>query len=133
MRVILREFYPPVNPGRFNALIEAGVKVDGIYADQASGKRDTRPGLDACLKALRKDDVLVVWKLDRLGCDLKHLVTIVQGLTDREIGLRSLQPRGAIDNHEFGPFQAAGVKIFEELAPGGSALPPIFLMESSTF
>src|SRR6056297_2576236 len=50
-----------------DALIEAGVAADGIYEDQASGKRDTRPGLDACLKALRKGDVLVVWKLDRLG------------------------------------------------------------------
>ena len=54
---------------------------DGIYEDQASGKHDTRPGLDACLKALRKGDVLVVWKLDRLGRDLKHLFTIVQELT----------------------------------------------------
>ena len=78
-----------------DALIEAGVAVDGIYEDQASGKRDTRPGLDACLKALRKGDVLVVWKLDRLGRDLKHLVTIVQELTDREIGLRVLTGQGA--------------------------------------
>ena len=78
-----------------DALIEAGVETDGIYADQASGKRDTRPGLDVCLKALRKGDVLVVWKLDRLGRDLKHLVTIVRELTDREIGLRVLTGQGA--------------------------------------
>lgn len=78
-----------------DALIEAGVKVDGIYEDQASGKRDIRPGLEACLKALRKGDVLVVWKLDRLGRDLRHLITIVQDLTDREIGLRVLTGQGA--------------------------------------
>ncbi|WP_417244416.1 recombinase family protein, partial [Celeribacter sp.] len=42
-----------------------------------------------------KGDVLVVWKLDRLGRDLKHLVTIVQELTDREIGLRVLTGQGA--------------------------------------
>ena len=78
-----------------DALIEAGVSDDGIYEDQASGKRDTRPGLDACLKALRKGDVLVVWKLDRLGRDLRHLVNIVKDLTDREIGLRVLTGQGA--------------------------------------
>lgn len=78
-----------------DALTEAGVEADSIYEDRASGKRDTRPGLDACLKALRKDDVLVVWKLDRLGRDLRHLVTIVQELTDREIGLRVLTGQGA--------------------------------------
>ena len=78
-----------------DALLEAGVGADEIYEDQTSGKRDTRPGLDACLKAMRKGDVLVVWKLDRLGRDLRHLVTIVQELTDREIGLRVLTGQGA--------------------------------------
>ena len=91
-----------------DALIEAGVAADGIYEDQASGKRDTRPGLDACLKALRKGDVLVVWKLDRLGRDLKHLVTIVQELTDREIGLRVLTGQGA----QIDTTTAAGRLIF---------------------
>ncbi|MEZ5936433.1 MAG: recombinase family protein [Alphaproteobacteria bacterium] len=78
-----------------DALIAAGVATDTIYEDQASGKRDSRPGLDACLKALRKDDVLVVWKLDRLGRDLRHLVNIVKDLTDRHIGLRVLTGQGA--------------------------------------
>ena len=52
-----------------------------IYEDRASGKKDGRPGLDACLKALREGDTLVVWKLDRLGRDLHHLVSVVQELT----------------------------------------------------
>lgn len=91
-----------------DALIEAGVAADDIYEDQASGKRDTRPGLNACLKALRKGDVLVVWKLDRLGRDLKHLVTIVQELTDREIGLRVLTGQGA----QIDTTTAAGRLIF---------------------
>jgi DNA invertase Pin-like site-specific DNA recombinase len=47
-----------------DALIEAGIAVEHIYSDQASGKRDDRPGLTSCLKALREGDVLVVWKLD---------------------------------------------------------------------
>ena len=44
-----------------------------LYHDLASGVRDDRPGLDNCLRALRKDDVLVVWKLDRLGRNLRVL------------------------------------------------------------
>jgi len=84
------------------------VAADGIYEDQASRKHDTRPGLDACLKALRKGDVLVVWKLDRLGRDLKHLVTIVQELTDREVGLRVLTGQGA----QIDTTTAAGRLIF---------------------
>src|SRR5271154_4215618 len=50
-----------------DALIAAGVKRSHLYEDQASGKKDDRPGLEACLKALREGDTLIVWKLDRLG------------------------------------------------------------------
>ena len=78
-----------------DALIDAGVDAEALYEDQVSGKRDNRPGLDACLKALRKDDVLVVWKLDRLGRDLGHLISIVKDLTDCDIGLRVLTGQGA--------------------------------------
>ncbi len=59
-----------------DALVAAGVKEGSIYEDQASGKKDDRPGLTACLKALREGDVLVVWKLDRLGRNLKHFETL---------------------------------------------------------
>jgi DNA invertase Pin-like site-specific DNA recombinase len=63
-----------------DALIEAGVSRTRLYEDRASGKSDDRPNLEACLKALRAGDVLVVWKLDRLGPDLRHLVNTVNGL-----------------------------------------------------
>jgi DNA invertase Pin-like site-specific DNA recombinase len=53
-----------------DALIAAGVVANHICEDRASGKLDARPGLNAALKALRKGDTLVVWKLDRL---LRHL------------------------------------------------------------
>jgi DNA invertase Pin-like site-specific DNA recombinase len=78
-----------------DALIQAGVAADQLYEDRASGKRDDRPGLDACLKALRDGDTLVVWKLDRLGRNLKHLVEVVQGLNARGVGLKVLTGQGA--------------------------------------
>ena len=78
-----------------DALAQAGVATEATYADQVSGKRDRRPGLDACLKALRAGDVLVVWKLDRLGRDLRHLVNLVGELTKRQIGLKVLAGEGA--------------------------------------
>jgi DNA invertase Pin-like site-specific DNA recombinase len=62
-----------------DALKAAGVTTRHIYEDIASGKRDDRPGLTACLKALREKDTLVVWKLDRLGRDLRHLEPIPVG------------------------------------------------------
>lgn len=77
-----------------DALVEAGVSAKDIYEDKASGKRDDRPSLAACLKALRKGDVLVVWKLDRLGRDLRHLVNTVQELADRGIGFKVLAGQG---------------------------------------
>ena len=52
-----------------------------VYHDFASGVRDDRPGLDSCLRALRTGDVLVDWKLDRLGRTLAHLVNTVQTLS----------------------------------------------------
>ena len=64
-----------------DALTEAGVDPAYLYEDRASGGSDDRPGLTATLKALRPGDTLVVWKLDRLGRDLRHLVNTVHGLT----------------------------------------------------
>jgi len=77
-----------------DALQAAGIGDDRFYEDHASGKRDNRPGLDACLKALRESDTLVIWKLDRLGRDLRHLVNTVHDLTKRGVGLKVLAGRG---------------------------------------
>ena len=78
-----------------DALISAGVSPAHIYDDQASGRRDERPGLTACLKALRDGDTLLVWKLDRLGRNLRHLVNTVHDLTARNVGLKVLTGQGA--------------------------------------
>ena len=78
-----------------DALLTAGIDPDAMYEDQASGKKDDRPHLAGCVKALREGDTLVVWKLDRLGRDLRHLVNIVHDLTQRGIGLKVLTGEGA--------------------------------------
>jgi DNA invertase Pin-like site-specific DNA recombinase len=78
-----------------DALLKAGVDEQHIYEDYASGKNDNRPGLEACLKSLREGDVLVVWKLDRLGRNLSHLVKTVTKLSNRHIGLCVLTGQGA--------------------------------------
>ena len=78
-----------------DALEAAGVSERHLYSDTASGKKDDRLGLAACLQALRAGDTLVVWKLDRLGRSLRHLVNTVHELTSRGIGLRVLTGQGA--------------------------------------
>jgi DNA invertase Pin-like site-specific DNA recombinase len=78
-----------------DALIAAGVKPSQLYEDEASGKKDDRLGLNACLKSLREGDTLVVWKLDRLGRNLRHLVNTVHDLMERKIGFRVLSGEGA--------------------------------------
>lgn len=78
-----------------DALIAAGVEPQQLYEDQASGKKEDRPALAACLKAVREGDTLLLWKLDRLGRDLRHLVNIVHDLTERGVGLKVLTGQGA--------------------------------------
>ena len=75
-----------------DALLTAGVDQQHIYEDRASGKTEARPGLDALRKALRDGDILVVWKLDRLGRDL---VNTVHELTQRGVGFKVLTGHGA--------------------------------------
>ena len=93
---------------RGKGLIGAGVAPEQIYQDQASGKREDRPGLSACLKALRAGDVLVVWKLDRLGRDLRHLVNTAQDLAERGVGFKVLAGQGA----EIDTTTASGKLVF---------------------
>ena len=78
-----------------DALSNVGIDKRNIYEDKASGSKDNRPGLKACLDYLTEGDILVVWRLDRLGRSLTHLIDIVAGLKSRGIGFRSLN--GTID------------------------------------
>lgn len=64
---------------------------DQIYKDIASGVKTERPGLEEALAYLRAGDVLVVWKLDRLGRSVQHLIQTIKTLSARNIGFKSLQ------------------------------------------
>ena len=69
---------------QIDALIKAAVDKENIYTDKISGVKNKRPGLESCLKALRKDDTIIVQKLDKLGRNLKHLITTVaKGLVQK--------------------------------------------------
>ena len=81
-----------------DALLVAGINTEHIYEDMASGSLDARPGLTACLKALREGDTLLVWKLDRLGRNLRHLINTVHDLTARGVSFKVLTGHGASIN-----------------------------------
>mgnify|MGYP003875640415 CR=1 FL=1 len=73
-----------------DALLAAGVDVRHLYEDHASGTKDDRTGLTQALEFVQPGDVLVVWKLDRLGRSLSHLLAIVTSLKKKQVAFRSL-------------------------------------------
>jgi DNA invertase Pin-like site-specific DNA recombinase len=92
---------------QLDALDKAGA--EKVFTDTASGSKTARPGLEQALSHARAGDTLVVWKLDRLGRSLRHLIDTVQALSERGIGFRSLQesidtttPGGKLVFHVFG-------------------------------
>ena len=81
---------------QIDALIQAGCQKSDIYKDKISGARTDRPGLNQCLECLSQGDVLVVWRLDRLGRSMIHLVFLIEILREKGVGFKSLCD-GAID------------------------------------
>ena len=110
-----------------DALREAGC-ID-IYEEQASGARVARPVLSAALRACREGDMLVVWKLDRLGRNTKHLIEIVEELTQRQIGLKTLTgyaidtstPHGKLALHMFAALAEYERALIQERIMAGIA------------
>lgn len=81
---------------QIDALKQAGCANNNIYVDRVSGAKKERPGLQECFKSLHEGDTLLVWRLDRLGRSIVHLVGIVEELRSRKISFKSLCD-GAID------------------------------------
>ncbi len=92
-----------------DALLAAGIDARHLFEDHASGAKGDRTGLARALEFVRPGDVLVVWKLDRLGRSLSHLLAIVNSLRDKQVAFRSLTegmdtttPSGELLFHVFG-------------------------------
>jgi DNA invertase Pin-like site-specific DNA recombinase len=99
-----------------------------IFADTGSGALTARPQLDKLLDHLRPGDTLVVWKLDRLGRSLRHLVDTVTALAERGVGFRSLQesidtttPGGKLVFHLFAALAEFERDIIRERTTAGLA------------
>lgn len=104
------------------------VGCDRLYSDHASGKADQRPGLDNLLDQLRPGDTVVVWRLDRLGRSLRHLIELAAELEQREVALVSLTesldtstPGGKLVFHVFGALAEFERDLIRERTMAGLA------------
>jgi DNA invertase Pin-like site-specific DNA recombinase len=82
---------PPTSSHSSKSTLSTTPAATGVFTETASGARTDRPIVAQVLDQLRPGDTLVVWKLDRLGRSLRHLVDVVTGLAERGVGFRSLQ------------------------------------------
>lgn len=112
---------------QLNALNEAGC--ERIYTEHASGAKTDRPELVKALDYVRAGDTLVVWKLDRLGRSLKHLITVVSDLGERGVGFVSLTEgmdtttaQGKLLFHVFGAFAEFERELIRERSLAGLAI-----------
>lgn len=111
-----------------DALLAAGVDERHVFEDRASGSRDDRAGLTKALAFLKPGDCLVVWKLDRLGRSLPHLLATVNSLKERGVAFRSLTeqmdtttPQGEFLFHVFGALAQFERSLTQERVRAGLA------------
>lgn len=111
-----------------DALLKAGVDVRNIFEDRASGARDDRTGLGKALEYVNPGDVFVVWKLDRLGRSLTHLISIVNELREKRVAFCSLTenmdtstPSGELFFHVFGALAQYERALIQERVVAGLA------------
>ena len=76
---------------QIDALLKAGVKEKNIFKDVSSGAKASRKNLDLLLEKLREDDVVVVWKMDRIARSVSHMLKLVDEFKEKGIGFKSLQ------------------------------------------
>lgn len=100
---------------QYDALRAEGVALENIFEDQISGAKGERSGLSTMLRALRSGDQLIIWSLDRLGRNLRHLINLMQELQERQISIKILSGQGAgIDTST--PHGKMVISIFGALA-----------------
>ncbi|MFA6189799.1 MAG: recombinase family protein [Sulfuricurvum sp.] len=111
-----------------DALISAGIDERNIFEDKASGAKDDRVGLARALEYVKSGDTLVVWKLDRLGRSLQHLIEIVSELKSKDVGFKSLTegmdtsiPSGELLFHVFGALAQFERSLIRERVNAGLA------------
>ena len=111
-----------------DALLAVGVDERHLFEDHARGSRSDRPGLAKALAFVRPGDCLVVWKLDRLGRSLPHLLSTVNDLKTRGIAFRSLTeqmdtttPQGEFLFHVFGALAQFERSLIQERVQAGLA------------
>ncbi len=111
-----------------DALLAAGVDEQHLFEDRSSGSRGDRQGLAKALALVRPEDCLVVWKLDRLGRSLPHLLTTVTDLKRRGVAFRSLTeqmdtttPQGEFLFHVFGALAQFERSLIQERVQAGLA------------
>lgn len=111
---------------QLDALISAGIDQRHIFEDKASGAKDDRVGLAQALEYVKAGDTLVVWKLDRLGRSLQHLIEIVNQLKSKGIGFKSLTegmdtsvPSGELLFHVFGALAQFERSLIKERVNAG--------------
>lgn len=81
---------------QIDALRQYGVDKKYLFQDKISGSKEKRPGLDKALSCLEDGDTLIVWRLDRLGRSMPHLIGMINDFSERGVGFKSIQD-GAID------------------------------------
>jgi DNA invertase Pin-like site-specific DNA recombinase len=114
---------------QMDSLVGLGVSQDDIFTDKASGAKTERPGLGACLAQLQQGDTLVVWRLDRLGRSMHHLVELIEELRNRGVGFRSVSdglidttsPSGELIFHIFSALAQFERRLIQERTKAGLA------------
>ena len=109
-----------------DALIKYGVDERNIFSDKTSGAKDKRVGLDKAIEFLKDGDTLVVWKLDRLGRSLAHLINIITDLKNRNIsfvsiteGMDTTTASGELFFHIFGALAQFERSLIQERVKAG--------------
>ena len=114
---------------QIDSLTSIGIKRDDIFTEKMSGAKTDRPELNACLAKLQQGDTLVVWRLDRLGRSMHHLVELIEDLRNRGVGFRSVSdglidttsPSGELIFHIFSALAQFERRLIQERTKAGLA------------